>query len=317
VSDSMQALRSANPRGYAGYEESVAAARTLVQARIATTAGEPTPAGRRVARRRHVLPVSAGGALAAAAAAAAVVALAPSAHGPGVASAATAIRQAASLSAASAADSGTAQVRITRNGGLWAASTIRWHGTDLSVSRDDPSRHGRAGGQMLVVRGILYLRDPINGWDRLGSPASIDPGSGTTPADYLATVRDDVGGASLHRLTGAITGLSADRRADGSTVYRGKIAAGLIARTTGVKEGHPIRVFPFGYVAHDQAADPASLLDIAITVSADGVVRQVTVAWGTGGSAWNYTVDYSGLGATPAPAAPAHAKDLLKLRHMK
>ncbi|NUT56535.1 MAG: hypothetical protein HOQ03_11220 [Thermoleophilia bacterium] len=32
---------------------------------------------------------------------------------------------------------------------------------------------------------------------------SIDPGSGTTPAEYLVAVREDVGGATLRRLTWA------------------------------------------------------------------------------------------------------------------
>jgi hypothetical protein len=88
------------------------------------------------------------------------------------------------------------------------------------------------------------------------------------------------------------------------------VAAGLVARESGFKEGKSIRVLPFGYVAHDQAADPAASLHVAVTVSADGVVREITVTWGTGASAWTYRVTYSGLGATPAPVAPASARPL-------
>jgi len=69
-------------------------------------------------------------------------------------------------------------------------------------------------------------------------------------------------------------------------------------------------VLPFGYVAHDEAADPASLLDAAVTVGPDGVVRRIAVTWGAGDSAWAYTVTYSGLGATPALEAPANARPL-------
>ena len=65
-------------------------------------------------------------------------------------------------------------------------------------------------------------------------------------------------------------------------------------------------MLPFGYVAHDAAADPASLLDTSITVGAEGVIRKLAVTWGT----WTYTVTYDGLGSTPAPAAPADAKQL-------
>jgi hypothetical protein len=59
-------------------------------------------------------------------------------------------------------------------------------------------------------------------------------------------------------------------------------------------------------VAHDEAADPRALLDVAVTVGADGVVREIAVAWGT----WRYAVAYRDLGRTPAPAAPANPKPL-------
>jgi hypothetical protein len=83
-------------------------------------------------------------------------------------------------------------------------------------------------------------------------------------------------------------------------------AAGLIARETGFKEGQGIRVFPFGYVAHNAAADPRSLLEAALTVGADGIVRELAVEWGTS----TYTVAYSDLGCTPAPVAPADGRPL-------
>ena len=127
-------------------------------------------------------------------------------------------------------------------------------------------------------------------------------------------MREDVGGATLRRITGGMTGLTTRELADGSTVYSGTVAAGLIARETGFKEGRPLRVLPFGYVAHDEAADPAAPLDVAVTVGPDGIVREIAVTWGTSASAWTYTVAYSDLGATPAPVAPAKARDLLKER---
>jgi hypothetical protein len=71
-------------------------------------------------------------------------------------------------------------------------------------------------------------------------------------------------------------------------------------------------VLPFGYVAHDQAADPANRLQTAVTVGADGIVREIAVTWG----AWTYTVTYSRLGETAAPKAPANARDLLKERRI-
>jgi hypothetical protein len=123
-------------------------------------------------------------------------------------------------------------------------------------------------------------------------------------------VQEDVGGATLRRITTGVTGPTTRQLDDGSTVYSGTVAAGLIARETGFKEGASIRVLPFGYVAHDEAADPAAPLDAALTVGADGIVRTITVTWGTDASAWNYTVAYKGLGVTKAPVAPANARPL-------
>lgn len=73
-------------------------------------------------------------------------------------------------------------------------------------------------------------------------------------------------------------------------------------------------MFPFGYVAHDEAADPSALLDVAIAVGADDLVRSIVVSWGIGASAWNFTVAYSGLGTTAAPVPPANATSIRELR---
>ena len=65
------------------------------------------------------------------------------------------------------------------------------------------------GGRLLVVDGMMYATDPVDGgWAELGPPESIDPDSGTTPDEYLAAVRDDVGGATLQRITKGMTGLT-------------------------------------------------------------------------------------------------------------
>jgi hypothetical protein len=78
----------------------------------------------------------------------------------------------------------------------------------------------------------------------LGRQANIDPGSGTTPDEYLAAAREDVGGVTLRRITNAMTGLTTSRLDDGSTVYGGSVAAGLITTDSGFKEGVSIRVLP-------------------------------------------------------------------------
>jgi hypothetical protein len=315
TSESIHALRRANPRTKAGFAQSVEAAAEAVRTQLPADSCAPEwRAGHSSPRRRLVGLSAAGASLAAVAVVAAFRIVGWPGSGAGVESAAAAFRKAATVTAASAERSGIAVVRITHNGELWAGNTLRWHGGDLAVSSDAPRRPGRrAGSELLLVDGTLYGVEPRDGarvWVVFGSPKSIDPESGTTPDEYLAAVRVDVGGVTLRRFTDGMTGLTTTRLGDGSTVYRGKVAAGLIARETGFKEGKQIRVLPFGYVAHDEAADPGSPLDTAVTVGADGVVREISVTWGAGKSAWAYTVTYSRLGATGALVAPKNPRSL-------
>jgi hypothetical protein len=305
TSDSLQALRRTNPRAKADFAQSVEAAAGAVLAQIQADARVPATTSR---PRRRLIISAAGAALATAAAVAAFLTVG-SPEGPGVENAAAAFRKAATVTAASAERSGTAVVRITHGGELWAGTTIRWNGDDLALMSDAPRRGRKPGSEFLVVDGMMYgIED--GRWVELGSPKSIDPGSGTTPDEYLAALRQDVGGVTLRRITSGMTGLTPRRLEDGSTVYSGSVAAGLIARETGFKEGQAIRVLPFGFVAHDEAADAANPLDTAVTVGADGVVRDIAFAWGSGDSAWRYTVTYRRLGATSPPLAPANAKPL-------
>jgi hypothetical protein len=298
--ESLRALRRANPRTKAGFEQGVEAATEAVRERI-SDAPELQAASSRP--RPALVGVAAGAALAAVAAL--VLLVGSPGGGTGVEDAAAAFEKAATLTAASAERSGTAVVRITHDGKPWAGSTIRWNGSDLATSRDAPWRNSMAEPEFLVVDGMMYGIDPADGgWFELGSPSSIDPGSGTTPGEYLAAVREDIGGATLRRFTNGMKGLTTKRLGDGSTVYSGTVAAGLVARETGFKEGQAIRVLPFGYVAHDEAANARSALDVAVTVGPEGVLRNIAVSWGT----WTYTVSYSGLGSTPAPRAPKSAR---------
>jgi hypothetical protein len=299
ASDSLQALRGANPRAQAGFAESAQAAAEAVHAQIVAMPPVVRPSRRR--GRRVALAIAP---LAAIAVAAAMLVIGSPGGDPVVENATAAVRQAAAVTSASAERSGTAAVRITHNGALWAGTTIRWNGEDLAVSSDTPGRRGRAGSGLLVVDGIMYGVEDGR-WVVLGPPESVDPDSGTTPAEYLAAVREDVGGPTLRRLAVGMTGLTTSRR-DGSTVYRGQVAAGSLAREAGFKEGRAIRVLPFGFVAHGEAADPSAPLDAAVTVT-DGVVHQLAVSWGSGASAWTYTVIYNTLGSTPPIVAPANA----------
>ena len=150
---------------------------------------------------------------------------------------------------------------------------IHWGGRDLSVSRSD-------GEEFRVVGGTFYAF--VDGhWLAFANPNDLTFGSGTSPGDYLATVREDAGGATLHRIVASMTGQTTQHLADGATVYSGTVPAGAIARTQGYREGQPIRLLPFGYVAHDEAADPAAQLAVRLTVGADGIIRLISVHWGS------------------------------------
>jgi hypothetical protein len=305
TSERLNALHEADPRNADGFADSVEAVAAAVRARIAAEA----EAGLRPRRRRSFRLVAVCASTAAVAAAVAIVTLGLPGGGTGVENATAAVEQAATVTAAAAERSGTATVRITHDGRLWAGSTIRWHSNDLAVSSDAPRRPGKLGRELLVVNGTMYgIED--GGWVVLGPPESVDPDSGTTPDEYLAAVREDVGGATLRRIMGAISGLTERDLSDGSTVYSGTVPAGQIARETGFKEGQSLRVLPFGYVAHDEADNPAAPLDVAVTVGPGGAVSEIAVSWGT----WRYTVAYDRLGATHALAAPKNARPLRRTR---
>jgi hypothetical protein len=220
------ALRAASPRLRPGFDDQVEATASVMRARVATTPLRTAKA------RRRLVPVSVVGlGIAAVAAIAAVMTI-----GTGkTEDAAAAVEKAATVTAASAERSGTAVVRITHDGAFWAGTTVRWNGRDLVVASDGPQRAGRAGSELRVVDGTMYGVEDGE-WVVLGPPSSIDPGSGTTPDEYLAAVREDVGGATLRRIGDAMSGVTSRRLADDSTVYSGRVAAGQIARETGFKE---------------------------------------------------------------------------------
>jgi hypothetical protein len=310
TSESFRALHRANPRNDPSLAESVERLAGEVRARVATSTEVATHSR---PRRRFIGASAAAAAAVAVAGVAAFLTIGSPGGGPGVENAVAAVERAATVSARSAEQSGTVDVRITQNGEIWAGKTVRWNGGDLTVSSDLTDRPRRSGAELVLVGGILYGVDPgvAGGWIEMGSPDAIDPDSGTTPAEYLAAVRDDVGGTTLRRFTRGMTGLTTNRLADGSSIYRGTVPAGAIARETGFKEGQHIRVLPWGYVAHDEAENPDALLDTAVTVGPDGVVREIVVAWGPD---WRYSVTYSDLGATPAPVAPNNASSMRELR---
>src|SRR6266536_489951 len=202
-----------------------------------------------------------------------------------VESAAAAVRKAAAVSAASAERSGTAVVRITQGGQPWAGREIRWNGSDLAFA-DDTARAGERPRETRVVDGTLYAQD-----------------------EHLATVREDVGGGTLRRITKDDRPRhDPSRRRLNGLPRHGRSRRDR--RRDRLQRGSDHPVFPFGFVAHDEAADSSSPLDTAVTGGADGVVRNITVTWGAGPTAWACMVAYRDLGSTPSPTAPPDARPL-------
>jgi hypothetical protein len=176
MSRSIDALRSANPRRKPDFEPTVRAAARAVRARLASTASDVSsrPGPHASPRRRYARASVAGVSVAAATALIALFMVVSPATAPGVESAAAAVKKAATVTAASADVSGTAIVRMTHNGQVWAASTIQWRGADLSVSQDVPQRRGKVGSKLLVVDGILYGVEDGD-WVAQGSPRQHRP----------------------------------------------------------------------------------------------------------------------------------------------
>jgi hypothetical protein len=311
--DGLDALRRANPRHKPGFPGTA----TELTRAAATLAEAPAPpvldAPRARTRRSPSAWLRPAIGIPTAAATVAVIVVAALAVGsPGgspAVSPAAAIEQAVTVSAQAAEDSGTVAIEITQDGALWGSRMVRWNGSDVSITRADPG--SQESRDLLVVGGILYGPDPEteDGWIELGDPANIDPDSGTTPDEYLATVRADVGGDTFRRITEAMADLTTSPGGDGSTVYQGTVPAGVLAPETGTKEGVPIRVLPYGYVAHDEAEDPAAPVAVSITVRADGTIAEIHATWG-GASSWSYRLTFSDLGSTPAPTAPDNPRQL-------
>lgn len=305
TTESSTALERANPRTKPGFAASVRAADAMRTRIVSSTVPGPKerlPATRSI--RRGLPGFRAAGATLVAAAALTAFQIVGGSGRVGVESASAAVRQAAAQTASSAEFSGTATVVIVHNGELWAGKTVRWNEGNVEIVDNSPMRS--SGGSLLVVDGVLYAHE--DGWVVLGPEESIDPDSATTPTEHLEATQRDVGGATLRRITDGMSDLTTRQLEDGSTVYEGVAPAGLVAPESGFKEGEHIRVFPFGYVAHDEASDPKAPVDVSITVGADGVISELAVAWGSGGSTWTYTVTYSGFGTTEPIVAPANAE---------
>jgi hypothetical protein len=249
---------------------------------------------RRTPTRRRSRRFALGGALVAAAAAALalIMTLSP-AGGGGVQSAQAAVEQAGAATAAAARHSGTVEVRMAHNGRPWSAETVHWNQGNASVVGSGVGSPGR----LLFVDGVLFTKVA-------GSWAAVDKGgvSGYMRQRYIAPALNGIAGNTFRHIVGGIQDLQIRHGQDGTTVFSGRESARLL--TSDPRTGERIRVLPFGFVAHGEAADPNALLRIAVTVGSDHLIQRIAVAWGAGASAWSYTVTYANLGNTLPISGP-------------
>jgi hypothetical protein len=198
MSESLHALRKANPRVKSGFDEVVDSVGTTVRERIAKLPAEPTLEPRRRLGRLSL----AGAALIVVGAVVALSTVGSPHGGRGVENAAAAVKKAATLTSASAEHAGVAVVRITHDDQTWAGATIRWHGDDLSVKQDTPGRQGRAGSALVVVRGTMYGVEDGNGLSSARRKASIRTAGRLPTSTCWACVRMSAG----RRCAGSSTG---------------------------------------------------------------------------------------------------------------
>lgn len=119
TSDSLQALRRANPRAQEDFRESVDSAARAVRVELAAADAPVARSRDRHAPSRRFLGLSAAAGLVAVAAAVAFLTVASPGGGPGVEDASAAVRTAAAVTAGAAERSGTAVVHMTRDGETW------------------------------------------------------------------------------------------------------------------------------------------------------------------------------------------------------
>jgi len=282
-----------------------AASRRRAEARLAeaiSVSGRRSPAGREHSRRPRRGFALASAVVAAVALVALITTLWP-ATGGGVQNAYAAVERAGTATAAAARRSGTVIVLITHDGRTWASESVRWNGGSASVSGTGVG----SPGDLLFVDGVLFTRTD-GGWTIVNK----DGLSSYMVQRYVGPALKGMSSSTFRRIVGGIHDLRIQHGQDGTTIYSGREAAAVI--TSDPHTGERIRVLPFGFVAHGAAANPASILDISLTVGSDGIIQRIVATWGTGASAWGFTVEYAHLGATPAITAP---NGLHTLTHLK
>ena len=321
TSRSFQALRRANPRTKPGFARSVESAAEAVpdadrRQRLWTSPwGEPrfTAPGARSSACLWGRRLS----LAAASAVVAFLTVGSPGGGPGVQDAAAAVEEAANVTAASAEHSGTAVVQISHNseikaGAPCAGTTETWPSPATLPRRAGEGRVGHPRRR----RGVFSPRPGDGGWVVLGRPENVDSGTGTTAAEHVEAVREDIGGATLRRL---------DRRGDdGADDESARRRLDRLPRHPRPRDSRPSRPGPrkasrsgCSHSATWPRTRRPTLAGLSTSRSRSVPTASSVRTSSSGGPAapcGPTRSRYSGLGSTSAPLAPARPRGLLKER---
>lgn len=306
ANSSLRALREANPRKQPGFDQSIEHYEALRTQIAATPVSAPRRLPQLSGRRRLIGLSAAGGAIAAAAALAGLLLTATSPP-----SAYAAAKDAIAATTATALDSGTMTLEMIHDSSVSELDTTRWNDKNISVSLGVGSGDEH---ELLLVGGETYvLQHPGDRWMRFKIDSVMAPQLGSE----LADVRADVAGAHIREILAATADLEKTAQPDGSTIYRGTVEPSntdaAISPGDVDTADDAIRVIMRLRSGDEVIAPGGQQRDIRVEllVGGDGLLRRVSVTFETEDAkytayngTWNWSVEYSQLGSTPAITAP-------------
>lgn len=269
--ESLEDLRRANPRNQPGFTEPVDEYESLRAQIVATEVAAPRRSTPRRLPRRRLVSVSTAGALLVTTAVLSGVFL----SGGSTPSAYAAAEKAVAATFASTVDSGTIFTRVygDGSGSVTVTSTVRWNGSDISVTAGDFGVGGEVRARL--VGGEAYEQDPGGHWTHYAGGAFGYP---RALKMALASAQADVAGKTVRTVLAHMIGsIEKIDNADGSTTYTGT-----------------------------QIEPDSTRVSVVMKVSGDGLISHLSVEERTsdGSITWMATRDYSGLGSTLAIEAP-------------
>jgi hypothetical protein len=268
----------------------------------------------RLAKRRHLVGLSA----VVVAAACVVVGVLVTAASPSSASAAA--RRA--LAATAAAPSGTMTTTVLHAGVSTTIEAVRWNGHDIAYSPGDGPIP-----QLLLVGGGMYAQTSDGTWLHYANASDAPP----KPLGGLAQLaQHDIDATAPQQILALATGVQKTTQPNGSTVYTGTIPASSLdpALITGNDaitnmiigaQKRTDGMVGVGKATEQTPGAPCCQSDLLLqmSVGSDGLVEQVSVTFQQQNASsaaldgsYTWSITYSQLGSTPPIGAPPNSTDV-------